>query len=342
MKMFQGLLKSRFYSKCKSDLKVTRTRIEIIKKRKNAIQKYFKNDIVDLLRNGFDLNAYDRVEGLIHEIEKSSCYEFIDRYCQHISDNLSAIDKQRECPNDCREAVSSLMYAAARFADLPELRQLRTLFSERYGRSLDPYVEKQFAEKANAEMPSKDVKLRLLEEIASESGLDWSPKPLQNKLFNKTNEFNNRDAELPPVKDISVDIVGAFADAKDEGRDDDRKPLMYRSNRPPYTKPRNGGDELCEKARRAVKSVRTRGRDSLLDQTSSSESDEKDKARQSSRALSLPPDKSSGAAETSPTHVRSVSCEANVHVGGGHVHPRLPDYDDVVARLGSIRGKSSR
>lgn len=49
----------------------------------------------------------------------------------------------RECPEECREAVASLMFAAARFADLPELRELRTLFSERYGKSLDYYVNKQ-------------------------------------------------------------------------------------------------------------------------------------------------------------------------------------------------------
>lgn len=49
----------------------------------------------------------------------------------------------RECPEECREAASSLMFAAARFADLPELRELRTIFSERYGNSLDCYVNKQ-------------------------------------------------------------------------------------------------------------------------------------------------------------------------------------------------------
>lgn len=49
----------------------------------------------------------------------------------------------RECPEECREAVSSLMQAAARFADLPELRELRTVFSERYENSLDVYVNKE-------------------------------------------------------------------------------------------------------------------------------------------------------------------------------------------------------
>lgn len=49
----------------------------------------------------------------------------------------------RDCPEDCREAVSSLMFAAARFADLPELRELRGLFTERYGKSVEHFANKE-------------------------------------------------------------------------------------------------------------------------------------------------------------------------------------------------------
>lgn len=35
------------------------------------------------------------------------------------------------------------MHAAARFADLPELRDLRKLFTERYGTSLEPFINKE-------------------------------------------------------------------------------------------------------------------------------------------------------------------------------------------------------
>lgn len=48
-----------------------------------------------------------------------------------------------ECPEECREAVPSLLYAAARFADLPELRDLRTIFTEKYGNSLDSYLNQE-------------------------------------------------------------------------------------------------------------------------------------------------------------------------------------------------------
>lgn len=46
----------------------------------------------------------------------------------------------RECPEECRETVASLMFAAARFSDLPELRELRDAFQQKYGTGLDVFV----------------------------------------------------------------------------------------------------------------------------------------------------------------------------------------------------------
>ncbi|PIN10815.1 Spindle pole body protein [Handroanthus impetiginosus] len=182
--MLEGLLKSRFFSKCKSNVKLTRTRIEHIKKKRNATEKYLRNDISDLLKNGLDINAYGRAEGLLVELNRSTCYDLIDQYCEHILKHLPDIEKQRDCPEECKEAVSCLTFAAARFADLPELRELRTIFSERYGNSVDFYVNKQFTEKLKSGLPSKDLKLQLLQDIAAESGLEWDSKALENKLFN--------------------------------------------------------------------------------------------------------------------------------------------------------------
>jgi len=47
------------------------------------------------------------------------------------------------CPEELREAISSLMFAAARFSDLPELRELRQIFQDRYESSLECYVNQE-------------------------------------------------------------------------------------------------------------------------------------------------------------------------------------------------------
>lgn len=48
-----------------------------------------------------------------------------------------------KCPEECREAIASLVYAAARVSEVPELRDLRSLFAERYANSLDHFVNPQ-------------------------------------------------------------------------------------------------------------------------------------------------------------------------------------------------------
>lgn len=48
----------------KSCVKLTKTRLDAIRKKRNAVQKFLKKDIAELLRNGLDYNAYGRVINL--------------------------------------------------------------------------------------------------------------------------------------------------------------------------------------------------------------------------------------------------------------------------------------
>ncbi|KAK9281429.1 hypothetical protein L1049_004331 [Liquidambar formosana] len=202
--MFDGLLGRKFYTKCKSWIKPTKVRIEVIKKKRNAMQKYLRNDIADLLRNGLDINAYGRAEGLLIELNRSSCYELIEQFCGCISNHLSVMDKQSECPEECREAVASLMYAAARFADLPELRDLRNIFTQRYGNSMEAFVNKEFVEKLKSRPPTKEMKLQLMQEIAQESSIEWDSKALEQKLFNPPPPRQDAGNKVSNVREYAV------------------------------------------------------------------------------------------------------------------------------------------
>ncbi|KAL7603762.1 hypothetical protein Lser_V15G18189 [Lactuca serriola] len=204
--MFDAILRSKFYSKCKSEIKMTRRRIEIIKRKRNAMQKFLRNDVADLLKNGLDSNAYGRVEQLYVDQNLSSCYEFVEQSCLLILNHLSAMDKQKECPEECKESISTLMFAAARFADLPELRELRSLFAERYGNSLEPYVNKEFVKNLKAETPSEDIKQVMMLEITLEYGIEWVPKASEHKLYkppqfvqDSCENVNERNKQLPKL-----------------------------------------------------------------------------------------------------------------------------------------------
>ncbi|XP_047311948.1 uncharacterized protein LOC124915297 [Impatiens glandulifera] len=180
--MLNGLMKSKFYMKCKPAIKLTKTRIEIIMKKRNSMQKYLMGDIADLLKNRLDAKAYERAEGFYAETNLSACYTFVEKSCDFVNESLSAMDKQGDCPEECKEAVSSLIFAAARFADLPELRDLRTTFVGRYGNSLDANCSKEFVEKLKARTPTEDMKIQILKDIALEYSIEWPSKPLERKL----------------------------------------------------------------------------------------------------------------------------------------------------------------
>lgn len=88
-----------------------------------------------------------------------------------------------ECPDGCKEAIPSLIYAAARFSALPELRDLRTLFTGKFGNSLEPYISKEFVEKLRQDPPSKEMKIQFLHDLAQEFSIDWNSKALEQSLY---------------------------------------------------------------------------------------------------------------------------------------------------------------
>lgn len=158
-------------------------RLETIRKKRNAVQKFLKKDIADLLRNTLDYNAYGRAEGLFVEQNMSACYELIAMFVGCISGHVRDICKLKDCPDECKEAIPSLIYAAARFSDLPELRDLRTLFTEKFGNSLEPYISKEFIERLRQNPPSKEMKIQLLHELAQEFSIEWDRKALEQRLY---------------------------------------------------------------------------------------------------------------------------------------------------------------
>ncbi|XP_012466669.1 uncharacterized protein LOC105785176 isoform X6 [Gossypium raimondii] len=180
--MLDGILGRGFATKCKSLIKAIKSRIDVIRRKKSATLKFLKKDIADLLANGLDINAYGRVEGYIAELVLSSCYDFIDKCCDFVTKHVSVMQKLSDCPEDCREAVSSLMFAAARFSDLPELRELRHIFHERYENSLDVFANKQLVENSASNPSTMERKVMVMHDIASEFSIKWDSKAFERRM----------------------------------------------------------------------------------------------------------------------------------------------------------------
>lgn len=181
--MFDRLTRSKFYTKCKTSVKITKTRLEAVKKKKNSVIKHLKNDMADLIRTGHAYKAFCRAEGLLAEQNMIIYYNFIEQLCDCISSNLSLMNKQKECPEECKEAVQSLIYAAARFSEFPELRDLRSEFINRYGPPLEALVNKEFVDMLKPKSITEEMKLQLMHDIAQEFSIEWNSKSLEQKLF---------------------------------------------------------------------------------------------------------------------------------------------------------------
>lgn len=47
---------------------MTKNRVEVIKRKRKATEKFLKKDIADLLHSGLDINAYGRVRNSFYEL----------------------------------------------------------------------------------------------------------------------------------------------------------------------------------------------------------------------------------------------------------------------------------
>lgn len=181
--MFDNLLNSKFYNKCKHAIKCTRTRLDLVRRKKQAMVKFLKKDVADLLTNdGLEPHAFGRTEGLIIEMNQASCYDMIEQYCEYIVKQLNNLQKQSECPQEALEAVSTVIFAAARFPDLPELCDLRHVFTERYGNSIESFVSSEFVQKLQNKSFTNEEKFQVMQNIAEEFAIPFNAKALERKI----------------------------------------------------------------------------------------------------------------------------------------------------------------
>ncbi|OIW08383.1 hypothetical protein TanjilG_03059 [Lupinus angustifolius] len=162
-------------SKCKKSLKRARCTLRQVKNRRETMAKYLRKDLAELIHNGYDDAALKRVNKLIQDERLAIAYEMLDNFCEFILMKLSYIRRNKDCPQDINEAVSSLIFASARCGDLPELRVIRNLFGQRYGQefvtaAVELYpgnlVNKQLQENLSEKSVSDDLKSKVIDEIA--------------------------------------------------------------------------------------------------------------------------------------------------------------------------------
>ncbi|GJX45695.1 IST1-like protein [Tanacetum coccineum] len=61
-------------------------------------------------------------------------YVMLDDYCHLVLQMFSLIEQEKDCPDELKEAASSLLYAAPRCGEFSELQEIRVVLTARYGK----------------------------------------------------------------------------------------------------------------------------------------------------------------------------------------------------------------
>eukprot|EP00850_Spirogloea_muscicola_P006079 SM000028S10173 [mRNA] locus=s28:846169:847686:+ [translate_table: standard] len=177
-------------AQCKTLMKLAVSRINLLRNKRELRLQQMRQEIAKLLRSGREPSARIRVEHIIREQNIVAAYDVLELFCERIVVRLPIIESQRECPVDLVEAVSSLLYAAPQSADIPELLQAQLLFQAKYGKEfvasaveLRPgcRVNRRVIEKLSIKAPAGQEKQKLLQEIASEHGIEWEISPAEEE-----------------------------------------------------------------------------------------------------------------------------------------------------------------
>lgn len=185
--MLQRSFKS---AKCKTELRLAIARIKLMKNKRENHLKQMKRELAQLLETRQDQKARIRVEHVVQEEKTIAAYDLIGIYCEIIVARLPIIESQKSCPIDLKEAVTSIVFAAPRCADIPELEDIRKHFTTKYGKEfingaieLRPEcgVSRLLVEKLSAKAPDGQTKLKILAAIANEHNIQWDPKSFGEK-----------------------------------------------------------------------------------------------------------------------------------------------------------------
>jgi hypothetical protein len=210
-----GLFAEKFEpSKLKSHLKMAQTRIELLKNKKRNGIKVQQRQIADLLRQGKDESARIKVENVIRDDFIIEAYEILELFCDLVQSRIQLIAESRTCPNDLKEAISTILYAVPR-ADIPELMVVREQFTKKYGKEFvlaalenkDYAVNQRFMIKLNVKIPEPYLCVNYLKEIAEANNID-----LDEGDFINTDNNRNMMMTMGGAGAVGGNIVGGAND----------------------------------------------------------------------------------------------------------------------------------
>ncbi|XP_042488845.1 IST1-like protein [Macadamia integrifolia] len=181
-------------AKCKTCLSLAISRIKLVQNKRDVQLKQMRKEIAQFLQTGSEAIARIRVEHVIRDQNIWAAYEILELFCEFVLARVPILESQKECPSELQEAIASIIFAAPRCSDLPELLQIKNLFTTKYGKEFvsaaselrpDTSVNRGIIEKLSVKAPSPETRLKILKEIAEEYNLDWDSSRTEAEFSKK-------------------------------------------------------------------------------------------------------------------------------------------------------------
>lgn len=173
----------------------------------------------------------------------------VEGYCYLLSERVVQLEHQKDCPDELKEAISSLIFIATRCGDFPELVQLRSLFSAKFGKEFTSRavdlrnncgVNPKVIQKLSTRMPSYEDRLMVLKEIAADNNIALQ---IEEETNNEEATKGKNDVGIPVLdtegrgkyKDVADAAQAAFESAAYAAAAARVAVELSRSDHPPHT-----------------------------------------------------------------------------------------------------------
>ncbi|XP_021887947.1 dentin sialophosphoprotein-like [Carica papaya] len=210
-------------SKFKTLVKLAVSRIAFLKNQHRVRCSLARSDVIELLQLGHHDRALLRVEQVIREQNMLDAFVMIENYCHLLIERVVLIqkNKERDCPDELKEAISSLIFAASRSGEFPELQQIRGELTSKFGKDMavrsvelrnNCGVDPKMIQKFSTRRPSLENKMKILKEIASANNIalhfeEDAPANTEEKLG-----VEQKQKKPEPEKPRNLDNLAAGSD----------------------------------------------------------------------------------------------------------------------------------
>ncbi|GKU97548.1 hypothetical protein SLEP1_g10687 [Rubroshorea leprosula] len=141
-------------------------------------------------------------------------FVMLENYCHLLIERVDLIPKSKECPDELKEAASSLIFVSSRCGEFPELLHIREILSSKFGRDFTARavelrnncsVNPKMIRKLSTEKPSLESKVRVLKEIASENGITLNLEEDHPVIVEEKLDVNEEKEELETKESTKFD-----------------------------------------------------------------------------------------------------------------------------------------